>query len=213
MQEFVLSGVLLNLLKEKAIFIPDHRILLISDLHLGKVNHFRRSGIPVPQKANDRNIELLIDLLQQQKPERVIFLGDLFHSHYNAEWEVFGQVLKAFPEIQFDLVQGNHDIMSPYQYEKLNIQVHKDQLQLAPLLLSHEPLESQFEGYNLAGHIHPAVKLQGAARQSLRLPCFHFGEKQGLMPAFGEFTGAYTIKPKKGDDVFVIMDDSVVKVG
>ncbi|QSE96078.1 ligase-associated DNA damage response endonuclease PdeM [Fulvivirga lutea] len=212
MQEYVLHGVLLNLLKEKAIFIPENRTLLISDLHLGKVNHFRRSGIPVPQKANDRNIELLIGLLQQQKPERVIFLGDLFHSHYNSEWEVFGQVLKAFPEMQFELVQGNHDIMSPYQYDKLKILVHKDQLQLSSLLLSHEPLQ-EFEGYNLAGHIHPAVKLRGSARQSLRLPCFHFGEKQGLMPAFGEFTGAYTITPKKGDDVFVIMEETVVKVG
>ena len=43
-------------------------ILFLADLHLGKINHFRRSGIPVPSKANDRNLELLIDLLQFTKP-------------------------------------------------------------------------------------------------------------------------------------------------
>lgn len=212
MKEFVLKDMQLILLKEKALFIPKERVLLISDLHLGKVNHFRRSGIAVPQGANDKNIAPLIKLLQEHNPLRVIFLGDLFHSHYNPEWEVFAQVLQSFPAIRFELVQGNHDIMSSYQYEKLKIIIYKDQLKLGPILLSHEPIVGRYEGYNLAGHIHPAVKLHGKGRQGMRLPCFYFGENQGIMPAFGVFTGMHTITPKKGDSIFVIVDNSVVKV-
>jgi metallophosphoesterase superfamily enzyme len=48
----------------------------------------------VPAAANNKNTELLISLLQDTKPDRVIFLGDLFHSHYNEEWEVLGQIRK-----------------------------------------------------------------------------------------------------------------------
>ncbi len=54
--------------------------------------------------------------------------------------------------------------------------------------------------------------MRGKASQSLRLPCFYFGENGGIMPAFGEFTGTYTIKPKKGEKVFVIADDEVMRL-
>jgi len=32
------------------------------------------------------------------------------------------------------------------------------------------------------------------------------------LPAFGEFTGTYTVKPKAGDRVFVTADGRVVEV-
>ena len=112
-----IQGELITLLPEKALTLTSNKILLLADLHFGKINHFRKSGIPVPPKANNRNSEFLIDLLNRIKPERVIFLGDLFHSHYNEEWEVLGQVLKHFSSCKFELVKGNHDIMSKLQDE------------------------------------------------------------------------------------------------
>ncbi|MFM7430468.1 MAG: phosphoesterase, partial [Flammeovirgaceae bacterium] len=77
--EVLLENERLELLQQKAIYMPAHRVLLLADVHFGKVNHFRKAGIPVPLKANDRNTELLIELIQQTKPLRIIFLGDLFH--------------------------------------------------------------------------------------------------------------------------------------
>ncbi|UII30003.1 ligase-associated DNA damage response endonuclease PdeM [Fulvivirga ulvae] len=202
-----------SLYPEKAVLWKAKGVLLISDLHLGKVNHFRRSGIAVPHSPNDQNIERLITLLQQLKPERVLFMGDLFHSHYNPEWEVFGQVLKYFPAISFELVMGNHDIMSDYQYVKHQLIIHKKPLEMDTFMMSHEPLEEVPEGYyNFAGHIHPGVQLRGRGRQGVKLPCFYFGDKQALLPAFGEFTGLYKIKPKEGDRVFVIVDNNVLRV-
>ncbi len=55
-----------------------------------------------------------------------------------------------------------------------------------------------------SGHVHPGVRLQGKGKQSLSLPCFHFTEKQCIMPAFGEFTGKFIIKPNGKDRVYVI---------
>src|SRR5687768_15648840 len=104
MNEVVIFNERFTLLPQKAVSWPAKKILLIADLHLGKINHFRRSGIPVPTSANDRNLELIIDLLNATQPERVICLGDLFHSHYNPEWEVFGELIKHFQHISFELV-------------------------------------------------------------------------------------------------------------
>src|SRR5678809_383458 len=105
-----------DLLPDKSVYWNKHKTMMLADLHLGKINHFRRSGYPVPAKANDANTAALIELLRRYKPERMIFVGDLFHSHYNQEWEVLGQVVKHFPSCSFELVMGNHDIMSKLQY-------------------------------------------------------------------------------------------------
>src|SRR5271154_2151947 len=104
------------LLPEKALWLTELKTLVIADVHWGKIDHFRKAGIPVPVKGNDRNIELLISLINRYKPKRLIFLGDLFHSGYNGEWETLGQVKRAFIHCSFELIIGNHDILSERQY-------------------------------------------------------------------------------------------------
>lgn len=197
---------------QKAMFWKKPNILFFADLHLGKVNHFRKSGIAVPIQANDHNIELLIDVINFTKPKRIICLGDLFHSHYNPEWEVFGELVKHFSHISFELVVGNHDIMSDHQYERKGIILH-DELSIGPFIFTHHPMETIPENvYNISGHIHPGVYLKGKGRQSITLPCFYFGLRQGFLPAFGSFTGLALIKPKKEDKVFVVADNKIMCV-
>lgn len=208
--EVVIRGEQLVLHPQKAVYWKSRQTLLLSDLHLGKINHFRRAGIPVPARANDHNLETLIDLIELSRPERIVCLGDLFHSHYNAEWEVFGEVVKHFSNIGFDLVLGNHDIMGQYQYTRKGIALH-DSLRIADFLLTHHPLDVVPEGlYNIAGHIHPGVCLRGKGRQALTLPCFYFGTTQAYLPAFGKFTGLARIRPKLGDHIFVVAENQVI---
>ena len=210
--EVEISGEVFELYAQKAMFWKKNRIFLVADLHLGKISHFRRAGIAVPHRANDHNIEVLVELIQATHPERVIFLGDLFHSHYNEEWEVFGELVKHFSHIPFELVMGNHDIMSDHQYTRKGIIVH-DELVLHPFIFTHHPLESIPELlYNIAGHIHPGISLHGKGRQSITLPCFYFGNAQGLLPAFGSFTGLARVFPKKNDKIFVIADNKIMFV-
>jgi uncharacterized protein len=209
---FTLAHEEVELLPHRALYWRAKEILLIADLHLGKINHFRKSGVPVPLKANDRNVTLLLEIIQALKPMRVIFLGDLFHSHYNEEWEVLGQLIRHFSTISFELVLGNHDILSKHQYAKHGIVLHTE-LHQAPFLFTHHPIE-EYEGeeYNLAGHIHPGARLIGKAKQQVMLPCFYFGRRQGILPAFGAFTGLAQVRPKKNDQIFVIVDDKILKV-
>jgi DNA ligase-associated metallophosphoesterase len=211
--EIEISGERAKLLWQKAVWLPRHKTLLAADLHFGKINHFRRAGIPVPPGANDRNTEMLIDLLNETRADRVIFLGDLFHSHYNEEWAVVGQVLRHFSACSFELVRGNHDIMSQLQYQRHRIVVHENPLRLGGLQLTHQPVvKSCEESYNLAGHIHPGIRLTGKGRQSVTLPCFYFGKDAGILPAFGSFTGLAIVKPKIEARVYVIADNKVQQI-
>lgn len=205
-----LNNETVHLLPAKAAFFPAQGALVLADAHLGKINHFRKAGIPVPVKANDRNTEALVNMLLEQNPQRFIFLGDLFHSHYNPEWEVLGQVIRNFPGVSFELVPGNHDIMSDYQYRKCGIQLHPPTLRLGNFLLTHEPTDHSGKEYQLAGHIHPAAVLRGKGRQSMTLPCFWLGKSQGVLPAFGVFTGLKKVKPEKEDRVYLVIEDKVI---
>ena len=164
-----IAGEQLELLPQRAVFLPQHQTLLLADVHFGKVNHFRRAGIAVPLQANDKNTEGLIELLRQTKAARVIFLGDLFHSHYNEEWEVIGQLTGYFKHVSFELVLGNHDILGEHQYKRHGFRLHAH-LRLGHFLLTHEELARVPSNYyNLSGHVHPGVRLHGKGRQSLVL--------------------------------------------
>ena len=199
-----------KLLPEKAIFWEQQKTLLIADTHFGKVTHFRKSGIAIPEGAAFKNLSRLQELITKQSPEKVIFLGDLFHSELNTEWLAFKEVIRKFPEVNFQLITGNHDILHEQSYTNSHFTIFSEPLEMGPFLLSHEPMEHR-ELYNLCGHIHPGVRMVGGGRQSLRLPCFYFGEKGGILPAFGEFTGLYLLQPKKDDSIFIIVENQVIK--
>ena len=219
--EAVIAGETLVLHPFKAVFWKEKRTLMIADLHLGKVAHFRKEGVPVPTDVSNENWDKLISLLVDYKPERVIFLGDLFHSRLNKEWDTFCDILKQFNDITFELVLGNHDILPDAVYEDAQLTIVQEPYLVAPFCLTHHPVTTTLsedatfaEGryYNLAGHIHPCVYLKGGGRQRLRLPCFYFGPKGGILPAFGAFTGMATVQPEIGAQVFVIAEQSVLKV-
>ncbi len=203
----------LELLPQRAIWWPARNALLVADVHLGKVNHFRKSGMPVPARASNKNWETLVELVMLYRPERLICIGDLFHSSYNYDWESIRSFTSQFSTLQFELVSGNHDILSEHLYQQSSIVVHCEHLLMDPFKLIHippdEPVTESTE-YILSGHIHPGVQLVGRGRQSITLPCFHFGESQGLLPAFGAFTGLARIVPKKSDRIFVIAENKVM---
>jgi DNA ligase-associated metallophosphoesterase len=196
----------------RALWWAKHGLLICADVHIGKGEHFRNAGIPIPKAVNNSNLWNLVILIEQFNPQKVIFLGDLFHSRINKEWEELTDCLAQFPDIEYLLVKGNHEIELQSAYEQLGFSVH-DELTIDGVLFTHEPPENTLhDGYTISGHIHPAVRMRGIAHQHLRLPCFWFGPTLGILPAFGEFTGAHTVQPKKGDFVFVIAENRVLKV-
>jgi len=191
------------------LFWKEKSMLLISDVHLGKVSHFRKFGSAVPQKAIQKNFDLMDEVINYFQPGTVVFMGDLFHSSLNKEWQLFAK-WSAKIDSKIILVVGNHDIISPLKYEELGIEVTSE-IRLDDFLLTHHPEER--EGlFNFCGHIHPAIRLTGLGRQSVRLRCFFKSDGQMLLPAFGEFTGSHTLEAEKNCEVFALLGDTVLPV-
>jgi uncharacterized protein len=55
--------------------------------------------------------------------------------------------------------------------------------------------------------------MTGPGRQWERLACFWLGAEVGVLPAFGDFTGVAEVSPAVGDQVFVVADGCVTRVG
>lgn len=191
------------------LFWKEKSMLLISDVHLGKISHFRKFGAAVPQAAVEKNFEMMDEAIDFFQPESIVFMGDLFHSSLNKEWELFEKWAGTIIS-EIILVAGNHDIISPLKYENIGIRVVSE-IQVGGFLLTHHPEER--EGFfNFSGHIHPAVRLQGMGRQSVRLSCFFKSDNQMILPAFGTFTGTYVLEPKVNNEVYALTEDEVFQV-
>lgn len=180
--------------------------LLLADLHFGKTTHFRANGLPLPHASRHADQQTLANVLQDVNPEKVIFLGDLFHSRDNIETDEVAMLLGLFPATEFILVRGNHDKFHDSTYRWLNLHVC-DEMNLGPFTLSHEP-KPKSKDINIHGHLHPAARLGGVGKQSIRLPCFHFTSRSVCLPAFSVLSGTKTIKPKKGEAVVAISGQS-----
>jgi len=206
-------GQTLHLHPLKGLYWEEYQALLLADVHIGKATHFRKAGIAVPGGVIQRILQDFTHLLNQFQPSRILILGDLFHSTVNSEWHLFQDFLKLHASIKFELIPGNHDRASEVVWDKLPMQILPPTHILDPFVLSHDPLEEIPTGlYNISGHIHPSVRLNGKGRQRLRLPCFYFTENQLILPAFGAFTGTYDIKPCAGDHIYVVAQQEVLKV-
>lgn len=226
----------LELLPEKAIWWMRKKTLVLSDIHLGKAGHFRKSGLAAPVQINRNNLDRLDQLLQRFHPTRLLLLGDLFHSTRNREWLEFTTWRDQYPHLTLTLITGNHDLLPPQAYHEARIGTHPE-LYEGPFHFLHDatelpttnsfanpstnphanqssnqPANQSSNPFTLSGHIHPGIRLRGKGRQSIRIPCFWHRPNGILLPAFGTFTGLHTIRPAPGDHVYAIADQSVLPI-
>ena len=199
---------------QRCIFWEEQNALIVSDLHIGKTGHFRKSGIAVSQRVYTEDLQRLLSAVLFFKVDKLIVVGDLSHSRSNKELELFQRWRNDFPLLEIHLVRGNHDILKESWYSECNIVVHHQKLCIGDFCFCHDACtEEQKKGnYIFSGHIHPGVKLRGMARQSLSFPCFYFTETYCVLPAFSKFTGLAMVKPQDGEFAFAIVENEIVKL-
>jgi uncharacterized protein len=206
--DIFLEEELFLLLPQRALYRPGKRQLVISDLHLGKTTHFRKQGLALPEAALAKDIDKLHYLLNLWQPESVLLLGDLFHSDYNREWLWFKSLLMEYPLVQFILVEGNHDILQDAHYSLPNL-LKAGFLVEENFIFSHHPLENAGK-LNVCGHVHPGIRIEGMARQSVSLPCFYLTPKHFILPAFGYLTGLHILEKEAGARYYLVANDRVI---
>ena len=206
-KEIIFSGEKLLLTNQRIIFWESQKTIILSDLHIGKAAHFRKSGIAISSEilVDDlKNLELLILHFQAEK---VIIVGDLFHAGYNSDLDLFKNWRAQFSQ-EFILIKGNHDRLKCEHYENLGIICEEDQLQISNVTFIHEPQNPEENCFYISGHIHPGFVLKGK-NERLRLPCFARSETQIILPAFSKFTGLDT-KTLKGDFQKIVFTEGTI---
>lgn len=208
-----LMGETLTLLPERAIFWPRQHTLIVADLHFGKAAAFRAGGIPVPEQTTGATLARLDTLLARFRPERLLCLGDLLHARTGrapVTLEAVSAWRMRHTQLAVTLVRGNHDVRAgdpPDDWEMLCLD---EPVTEHPFAWRHTPA-TEPGLYALAGHLHPAVRVEGSGRQSATLACFYFACEYAVLPAFGAFTGTSLVRPKRGEIAFLIAGDTIIK--
>lgn len=205
----------LQLLPEKAVFSAKEGALFIADTHFGKTSTFRKAGIPVPEGSLEHDLLRIDSLIDKYSVSQVFFLGDLFHSDLNQEWDAFSQWRKSHPSIDMTLVVGNHDILSHSDYAQASLHIEQEPFFWNDIELRHHPKEdvSTIKKPVLCGHVHPGVRVTSSGKFNETLPCFLLRGMQLTLPAFGSFTGLGSIHPRTQDRIFILGEVEIFEIG
>ena len=208
------GGESLWLLPERAVYWPARRTLLIADPHFGKAATFRASGIPVPTGTTIDAVTRLKALTARTSATCLIFLGDFLHAREGRSPQLLAELVRwrdGCRELELILVRGNHDRHAGDPPAEMTVECVNAPYLVAPFVLTHHPVRHD-DGYVIAGHVHPGVRLKGSGRQYLRLPCFTFGAATAVLPAFGDFTGLADVEPEPDDRIFAVAEAGVIAI-
>ena len=191
--EFTLSGEKLVATPEGALWLPDHALIVVSDLHLGKANRIaRREGRLTPPYEVMETLTRLADVLEAYRPRTVICLGDSFDDDL-AVAEISEEERAAIASLmagrRWIWIAGNHD-PAPTELGGAHLAEH------AVGALTFRHIAKQGAVGEGSGHYHPKARLRG------RRPCFLADDSRVILPAFGVYTGGLTIADPLFDDLF-----------
>ncbi len=190
---------------------------MIADLHLGKGDHLRLHGAPIPSSVNrsilSESLARLQATVQCTNARRLIVLGDVIHASTGLTQEVVDSAREAFSVITQSgirtlFIQGNHDRkLGPFAAE-VKIEM-LPQLHEGPFAYVHSPSDAPQNLFTFCGHLHPTVSL-GSGGAGAHLPAFWRTRELCVLPAFSRFTGGVLPQIEAGDDLYIIADEQIV---
>jgi len=208
--KFCWEDTLLEMLPSRALFLPETKELLICDIHLGKAEYFQQNGIPLTNNSDKNNFARIKKIVKKYSPEKLIILGDLFHSKYSIDKNLQKKV-EDLPELlktDVELVLGNHDLGCDIKNIKtFDIRKTKN------IILSHEPINfADNRTLNICGHYHPKLYLKNEG-DKLSFRCFAMDRNKNtlFLPSFGDLTGGYPCK-KSFKKWAIISEEEIVEI-
>lgn len=208
-----LHGQHLVLHAERALELPNARVVLVADLHWGKATALRALGVPVPAGGTAEDLHRLDVVLERTKARELCILGDLAHSQHGWDERALAPVYAwrgRWPSLAITLVRGNHDRHAGDPPAALGITCVDGPVVHHGVRLAHEPIVLSGSGVHVWGHLHPTARLSGRGRDRVRLPCFVLGAQHCILPAFSSFTGGGAWVPSPGERAFAVVDDAIV---
>ncbi|MEM7544749.1 MAG: ligase-associated DNA damage response endonuclease PdeM [Pseudomonadota bacterium] len=176
-----------------ALWLPDHRLLVVSDLHLGKADRIaRREGRLTPPYEVTETLTRLADLVALHAPAVVICLGDSFDGPDGAA--------RLTPAARHDLaalmagrrwiwIAGNHD-PAPMGLGG----EYRASVTFGDTTFRHV---AETAAKDISGHYHPKAWVRGRGR-----PAFVVDSHRVILPAFGTYTGGLDVCDPVFDPLF-----------
>jgi DNA ligase-associated metallophosphoesterase len=183
-----------------ALYAPEFRALLVADLHLEKGTSLARRGVHLPPYDTRESLLQLKAAVAAAGPERLIFLGDSFHDG-GARERIDAADLAMLRAITSDLetiwITGNHDPSPPADIGGRIV----EEMALGPVTLRHQPKALAAEENEISGHLHPAAAVHARGHR-IRCRCFIADGRRLIMPAFGSYTGALSVRSEAFSGLF-----------
>ena len=175
-----------------ALYAPEFKALLVADLHLEKGTSLARRGVHLPPYDTRESLLQLRAAIAEARPERLIFLGDSFHDggardRIDAADLAMLRSLTSAAETVW--ITGNHDPAPPADIGGTIV----EEMTLGPVTLRHQPKALAPGEAEISGHLHPAAAVHARGHR-IRCRCFIADERRLIMPAFGSYTGALSVR-------------------
>nr|WP_312293732.1 ligase-associated DNA damage response endonuclease PdeM [Brevundimonas diminuta] len=178
-----------------ALWLPTHKTLIASDLHLEKGSAFAARGQMLPPYDSPATLARLEAEVEALDPRTVVLLGDSFHDSKAVSRMDDAQLTRLETLAagrDWIWLEGNHDLDAlAGALDRLPGRV-VETLALGGLFLIHEPQAEPTPG-EVAGHLHPAARVAAYGR-GVRRPCFVTDGRRLILPAFGAFTGGLDVR-------------------
>ncbi|WP_372424288.1 ligase-associated DNA damage response endonuclease PdeM [Salinarimonas chemoclinalis] len=189
--EIALGRLVLVLDRDGVAWLPDHRTLLVADLHLEKGSSRARRGFLLPPYDTRETLARLAAPVAAHHPARVIALGDSFHDPdgpARLDADARGALAALQAGRDWLWLTGNHDPALP---ATLGGEV-ADTVALDGVALRHEPRSEPGSEPEICGHLHPVAKVRLRGR-AVRARCFVHDGRRLVMPAFGAYAGGLNV--------------------
>lgn len=212
----VIRGEPFELLPERCLFWPAHRLLVVADLHLGKSETFQQSGLCLPSQSHRADLTALTRAIHRTQATRLLFLGDLVHAVAGVTEAVrrqFARWLDSFHG-EVAVVLGNHDAGLAKRWPReWTRAVRHPRVMIDAVGFQHEPVSRRRAGgpFLWVGHVHPMIALKRGPDR-LRLPGFVISRSQGMLPAFSSVSGGSDMRLTPRLRAFVVGDGQVYEV-
>lgn len=150
------------------LYLTKHKILVLSDFHIGYEEELNKKGIMVPRMQYKDVIDRLELIFSKVKPEVIVINGDLKHEFGAISKQEWKETMRLIDYLErkgrLVLIKGNHDTILGPIAEKKEIKI-VDELFVDDILITHgHKIPETLASTIIIAHEHPAVKIKSDVR-------------------------------------------------
>ena len=183
-----------------AVYLREHKAVIIADTHLGFEEEMAEKGIIIPPFQLAKVMHVIKEVVNLVDPKLFIIAGDFKHKFNElgrAERKELSEVLTyLLPRTdEVIVVRGNHDNYLAYMTHRFPFKI-VDHLKLGRYLIihGHKPVPKNIGNWDILifGHEHPSITVRDSLGTIGKFPCFLKGKLSNnkrfiTLPAAGAY--------------------------